>query len=279
MLESLRVIQIGNLRAAAVCTRLFADMGARVEVIETPYDSPPVHSLLDDYLARDKHPAANKHANQSGMVDALREADLIVLGDTPANLSALGLLPEQLANTDLRTASVYITPWGLSGPHANQPACDLTLMCASGIARVLTGQVTDIEEAPVRAVGEQSAFISALAAACIGMHLVLANQRGSTTAHAPRCADVSMHEALATLDIQALSRAGLGRPQRSRLALRRRTCGDLTTRGSSVAPLARSHGLAFVGRRGPFRAQTGSGRKLRCIARTDVDLESHAKQT
>lgn len=235
MLDSLRVIQLGNTRAAAVCTRLFADLGARVEVLETSQDARPAQSLLDDYLATDKQHITDKRADSSSLIDALRDADLIVLGDTPANLSDHGLLPEQLASAHLRAALVYITPWGLSGPQANEPACDLTLLCASGIARVLTGQVVDSNEAPVRAVGEQSAFISALAAACIGMHLVLANNR-STIAGAPRHADVSMHEALATMDIQALSRAGLGRPQRSR----QRT-GDGNGATVTILPCADGH--------------------------------------
>ncbi|MFT5449637.1 MAG: crotonobetainyl-CoA:carnitine CoA-transferase CaiB-like acyl-CoA transferase [Gammaproteobacteria bacterium] len=236
MLKSLRVIQIGNARAAAVCTRLFADLGARVEVLETSQGALSAQSLLDDYLARDKHHITDKHADSSSLFDTLRDADLIVLGDTPANLSDQGLLPGHFANAHLRGALVYITPWGLSGPKANEPACDLTLLCASGIARVLTGQVVDSDEAPVRAVGDQTAFISALAAACIGMHLILANHRWPTTAGAPRHADVSMHEALAMLDIQALSRAGLGRPQRSR----QRT-GDGNGATVTILPCADGH--------------------------------------
>lgn len=236
MLDSLRVIQVGNARAAAVCTRLFTDLGAHVEVLETSQHALPVQSLLDDYLARDKHHITGAHTDSHSLIDALRDADLIVLGDTPANLTDLGLLPEQLAKAHLRASLVYITPWGLSGPQADEPACDLTLMCASGIAGVLTGQVVDTDEAPVRAVGDQTAFISALAAACIGMHLVLANQRESTDTVTPRHADVSMHEALATLDIQALSGAGLGRPQRSR----QRT-GDGNGATVTILPCADGH--------------------------------------
>src|SRR5205809_1380992 len=41
----------------------------------------------------------------------------------------------------------------------------LTLFFASGIARMLTGQVDDLDEAPIRPVGEQSAFIGGIAAA------------------------------------------------------------------------------------------------------------------
>ena len=56
-------------------------------------------------------------------------------------------------------ALVFISPFGQTGPQADDPATDLTLFYASGIARLLTGQVDDLAEAPIRPVGEQSAFI------------------------------------------------------------------------------------------------------------------------
>src|SRR4029450_13783046 len=89
------------------------------------------------------------------------------------------------------------------GPPATDPATDLTLFFASGISRLLTGQVDDLAEAPIRPVGEQSAFIGGLAAAFAGMHAALGNQPGASI-------DVSIHEALATLAMTELARAGLG---------------------------------------------------------------------
>ena len=38
-------------------------------------------------------------------------------------------------------AIVLISPFGQIGPRAEEPATDLTLFFASGIARMLTGQV------------------------------------------------------------------------------------------------------------------------------------------
>ena len=102
-----------------------------------------------------------------------------------------------------RRSSSPISPYGETGPRADDPATDLTLFFASGIARLLTGQVDDLSEAPIRPVGEQSAFIGGLAAACAGMHASLGNQSGASI-------DVSIHEALATLAMTELARAGLG---------------------------------------------------------------------
>ena len=212
MLESLTVVQIGNARAAAVCTRLFADLGARVEVLGALASAAGDATLLDDYLDLGKVHGTNSPR----IIDAMREADLVVFNDSPARLAACGLLPADLKDAGLNTVLVYITAYGLSGPQANDPACDLTLLCASGIARVLTGQVDDADEAPVRAVGEQSAFIGGLAAACAAMHLLLDGGRRRAPSAALRYVDVSMQEALATLDIQSLTRAGLGHRARPR---------------------------------------------------------------
>src|SRR5439155_9138900 len=99
-------------------------------------------------------------------------------------------------------ALVYISPFGQTGPRANEPATDLTLFFASGIARLLTGQVDDLSEAPIRPVGEQSAFIGGLAAACAGMHAALTAETGVVI-------DVSVQEALATLAATEFARAGL----------------------------------------------------------------------
>src|SRR5881392_1853156 len=101
-------------------------------------------------------------------------------------------------------AIVAISPFGQAGPQSDDPATDLTLFFASGIARMLTGQVDELDEAPIRPVGEQSAFIGGIAAACAGMNAVLLGR-----AEPEPVIDVSIHEALATLAISELVRAGV----------------------------------------------------------------------
>src|SRR5207245_4254673 len=86
---------------------------------------------------------------------------------------------DSLRRCNATAALVYISPFGQTGPKADEPATDLTLFFASGIARLLTGQVDDLSEAPIRPVGEQSAFIGGLAAACAGMHAALAAETGA----------------------------------------------------------------------------------------------------
>ena len=217
LLSGLRVVQIGTGLAAAVAGRLFLDMGASVTAIGAQADTP-----LAAYLNRGK----------GQDTAALADADLIVCEGQPAGLQARGHDIVGLRRQNRRAAIVFISPFGQTGPAADDPATDLTLFCASGIARLLTGQVDDLSEPPIRPVGEQSAFIGGLAAACAGMHAVQAGEPGAIV-------DVSIQEALATLAMTELSRAGLtGRGwSRKRLA---------DGNGATVCILPASDGYAAI---------------------------------
>ena len=180
LLAGLTVVQAGSGLAAAVCGRMFSELGATVLSVDPDMSTP-----LAQYLNNGKADAG---------VAAVERADLIVCQDWPDLAS--------IRARNARAPIVTISPFGQTGPAANDPASDLTLLYASGIARLLTGQVDDLAEAPIRPVGEQSAFIGGLAAACAGMHAVLAPEPGATV-------DVSMQEALATLAMTELARAGM----------------------------------------------------------------------
>jgi len=192
LLVGLRVVQLGKGLAAAVCGRLLADVGADVTCVD-----PDSSTHLAEYLNFGK-----TIAPASAVREALSTAQLIVCEGRPRELRAGGHDPDSLRLLNGTAALVAISPFGQSGLKADDPATDLTLFFASGIARLLTGQVDDLFEAPIRPLGEQSAFIGGLAAACAGMHAALAAEPGAVV-------DVSIQEALATLAITELARAGL----------------------------------------------------------------------
>src|SRR4029077_2419141 len=104
--------------------------------------------------------------------EALTTADLIVCEGCPRDLRMRQYDAASLRRLNTKAALVFISPFGQTGPQADDPATDLTLFFSSGIARLLTGQVEDLSEPPMRPVGEQSAFIGGIAAACAGMHTV-----------------------------------------------------------------------------------------------------------
>jgi crotonobetainyl-CoA:carnitine CoA-transferase CaiB-like acyl-CoA transferase len=219
LLEGFSLVQIGDGLAAAVCGRLFADCGADVSCID-PDNSTP----LAAYLNHDK-PVVTTRA-------ALSTADLVICEGGPGELRACRCDIDTLRNANPRAALVYISPFGQTGPEANNPASDLTLLFASGIARLLTGQVDDLSEAPIRPVGEQSAFIGGLAAACAGMHAALAALPGAVI-------DVSIQEVLATLAMTELARAGLT----GQIRLRQRVADG---NGATVTILPARDGYAAI---------------------------------
>jgi crotonobetainyl-CoA:carnitine CoA-transferase CaiB-like acyl-CoA transferase len=194
LLSGLRVVQMGPGPAAAVCGRLFADIGASVTCIDPDRSTP-----LAEYLNHGKPVVGSA---------ALPTASLIITQGTPSALAAQDRDADSLRRLNPTAALVLISPYGQTGPQAEDPASDLTLLYASGIARLLSGQVDDLNEAPIRPVGEQSAFIGGVAAACAGMHAVMTGQ--------PAVVDVSIQEALATLAMTELTSAGLTGRSRSR---------------------------------------------------------------
>jgi crotonobetainyl-CoA:carnitine CoA-transferase CaiB-like acyl-CoA transferase len=197
LLAGFRVAQIGDGVAAAVSGRIFADLGAEVTAAGS-VRRPPLAAHLDygKMVAED-------------IDEILAAADLIVCEGGPAKLRRRRCDPPRLRQYNSRAPLVLISPYGQTGPKADDPASDLTLFFSSGIARLLTGQVDDLDEAPIRPVGRQSAFIGGLAAACAGMHAAMSGAQAVAI-------DVSIEEALATLAISELANAGLDGKSRPR---------------------------------------------------------------
>ena len=223
LLTGFKMLQIGRGSAAAVCGRLLAGVGAQVTCID-----PGAGTMLLDYLNHGKTVAVDAAQQRK----SLAEAHLIVREGQPKDFSTSPYDMAGLRRANASAIVVTISPYGETGPQANDPATDLTLFFASGISRLLTGQVDDLAEAPIRPVGQQSAFIGGLAAACAGMHASLGNQSGASV-------DVSIHEALATLAMTELARAGLGKKSWER---KRLTDGN----GATVTILPASDGYAAI---------------------------------
>ncbi len=193
LLDGFNVVQLGPGLAAAVCGRILADAGAHVVCLD-PGSGSGLHTHLDHGKAI--------AAGSSSEREALAAAHLIVREGELRTLTAMQHDVESIRRLNGSAVLVTISPYGDVGPQCDAPATDLTLFFASGIARLLTGQVDDLAEAPIRPVGEQSAFIGGLAAACAGMHAAQGTCPGASV-------DVSLQEALATLAMTELTRAGL----------------------------------------------------------------------
>jgi crotonobetainyl-CoA:carnitine CoA-transferase CaiB-like acyl-CoA transferase len=199
-LAGLKAVQLGDGSAAAVCGRLLADLGATVCC-----SGADRLTALAHYLDHGKTLLPGDRAASQG---ALVAARLIVCEGRPRELRERGWDADSLRRANAAAVIVMISPFGQTGPEADDPASDLTLHYASGVARLLTGQVEDLGEAPIRPYGEQSAYIGGLAAACVGIHALLVGR--------PAVIDVAIVEALATLAIGELANAGQGLSRRPR---------------------------------------------------------------
>lgn len=221
VLQGLRVVQLGPGLAAAISGRFFADAGATVTTIDADTADP-----LAPYLAHGKETTGDGS-------DALAQADVIVCEGAPATLRARGHDPVSLRRRNTAAVIACISGFGQSGPCADVPTTDLTLFCASGLARLLTGQVDDLSEPPLHAVGRQSAVIGGLAAACAAMAAVTSRSRTGAVI------DVSMQEALATLAAGELAHGGRSGTSWSR---KRVTDGN----GATVTILPASDGYVAI---------------------------------
>ncbi len=208
VLESIDVLQMGPSLAASVAGRILADLGAAVTTVAVDESSGPgVSSPLRRFLDSNKMPSALAlDADPDVLRSAIHASDLTIFGLAPGWLDALRLNPSALGGEE--TPLVYLTPFGLSGPKRDQQATDLTSTAASGIARLLAGPVENPESsAPLRAVGEQSAYIAGITAACAAMQALLHRQRSG----AGDVIDVSIQEAMACMAVRELAQAGAGR--------------------------------------------------------------------
>ena len=210
-LGDLRVLELGDALAASVCGRLFAELGAEVLRIALPSESPAAGSASNDTTeathARVVTDALKRLVGAASLQQHAPLADLVIIGGTPRELERVGWTPAALQMLSPDAVIVTITPFGWVGPRRDDPATDLTLFHASGMARLLMGAVADPKaEPPVRAAGEQSHFIAAVAASTAVMAALV--RRAETGAGA--VLDISIQEALASMAARELAKPTLG---------------------------------------------------------------------
>ena len=202
LLAGLRILEVGEPLAVAVCGRMFAELGAEVLQVRVPAAERPAESTEARH-AREVIDALKREVGIDRLEALASDADLIVVGGEPRDLEGRGWLPDQLRAHTSNGVIAAITPFGLTGPRRDWIGGDLVTFHASGVARLLLGPVENAEvEPPVRAAGDQSEFIAGIAAACAAMHALC---RG-----APVDLDLSAQEAMAILPAREHSMPGYG---------------------------------------------------------------------
>ena len=229
LLTGLRFVQLGDGLAAAVCGRLFADVGAGILCIGADRSTP-----LAEYLNHGKTIVADDPA---AVRDALATADLIVCEGGPAELRARAMgcrraSPRQCdggARPHLALRPDR-TPGGRSGDRSDPVLCQRHRPAADR-----TGGRSRRAADPA---GRRAIRLYRRSRRRLRRH---ARGAGASSAAA---IDVSIQEALATMAIAELARAGTtgNKPQAQARRRRqrgdghhpagaRRLCGDLAARG------------------------------------------------
>ena len=178
-LEGVKVLELGNLVSAAYATKIMADLGADVIKVEEPGG--------DQARRRGPFPHGSHDPEQSGLFLALNTnkrsciwdptqdtatlsrlvtwADMLVHNYSPARMNALGINYNTFSDINPRLVMCSITPFGLSGPHKDYQAYELTIAHGGGWAWLSPGGSDRPDLPPLKAAGHQADFQGGVAAA------------------------------------------------------------------------------------------------------------------
>jgi benzylsuccinate CoA-transferase BbsE subunit len=203
-LEGLRVVELAS-EHAAWAGKLLGDLGADVIVVEPPggHPSRAYGPFLDDEPGPERSLFWwNYNTTKRSVVldlergdDATRfrelatTADIVLEGEPPGRLAALGVDHEQLRAEHPELVWVAVTPFGRNTSRAQDPATDLTLLAGGGPA--WNCGYDDHTIPPVRGGGNQAFHIASVFAVMSALTAILQRDvsgRGQFV-------DVSMHAA------------------------------------------------------------------------------------
>jgi crotonobetainyl-CoA:carnitine CoA-transferase CaiB-like acyl-CoA transferase len=207
-LAGIKVLELATMVAGPYCGKLLADLGADVVKLEPPEGDPartsgpfpesgphPERSALFLYNNTSKRGITldlDVAEAREPLERLIRWADLLIDGLPDRRLERLGLTPEAVSRLNPSLVYTSIGPYGRTGPRADAPGDELTLMHAGGLANLLPTRAPDADRAPVKmggyAVGHHGGLTAALAslAALLGRR-----ERGQG-----RAVDVSLQEAI-----------------------------------------------------------------------------------
>ncbi|HKV55752.1 MAG TPA: CoA transferase [Candidatus Binataceae bacterium] len=208
-LSSLKIIEVGEMVSAPYTAKLMADLGAEVIKIERPGGGDPARtrgpfpgdtphsekSGLFLYLNANKYGVTLDIAKSEGMALLERlaaQADLLVHNVWPPDMDRVGLSFERMQRVNPRLVMTSIAPFGLTGPHRNWRAEELTIWSAGGVC-VLNGAGAEHPELPpLKTFGSQAGFQGGVHAAVATMGALMAQMRDGEGQHV----DVSVQESL-----------------------------------------------------------------------------------
>ncbi|MEE2673053.1 MAG: CoA transferase [Myxococcota bacterium] len=183
-LEGVRVLELGGLVSAPVATKMMGDLGADVVKIEPPEGDrarrrgpfPPDVDATDPDLERSGLFLALNTNKRGITLDLTRPeerqrfdelvagADLLVHNHVPKEMEALGLAYDRLRDIRPELVMCSITPFGLTGPHRDYRAEEITVQHGGGWGWLSPGASDFPELPPLKAFGHQADFQAGVAA-------------------------------------------------------------------------------------------------------------------
>ncbi len=168
-LTGVKVLDLTRLLPGALCSVVFADLGADVLKVEEPGAGDymrwiaPYSGAPADYGAMFSASNRNKRSMTLDLKDArgqdvlhrlVRDADVLLEGFRPGVADRLGAGYDELSAINPRLVYCSVSGYGQDGPYASRPGHDLNYLAASGIlhltcddngAPVLSGpQIADV---------------------------------------------------------------------------------------------------------------------------------------
>jgi crotonobetainyl-CoA:carnitine CoA-transferase CaiB-like acyl-CoA transferase len=193
-LAGLRVVEYGGMVSAPYAAKLMADLGADVIKVEPPEGDParrrgpfpagheddPEASGLFLYLNANKRGVTLDLASAGGRAalhDLLSGADIFIHNLSLDEAAAQGIDDAALGERFPRLIRTWITPFGLSGPHARWQGENLTVVSAGGWASLTPGNSPRADLPPLQAFGQQGLFQAGVHAAVATMGALLGRRR------------------------------------------------------------------------------------------------------
>lgn len=178
-LEGMKVLELGNMASAAYTTKLLADLGADVIKIEEPNGDParlrgPFPGGMVDseksglflYLNTNKRSVTlDLPSEHDELLRLVQWADILVHNYSPRDMAARSIAYKTFCEINPRLVMCSISPFGLTGPHKDYHAYELTLAHAGGWAWLSPGALESPDLPPLKAFGQQCGFQGGLAAA------------------------------------------------------------------------------------------------------------------
>lgn len=248
-LAGLRVLDLSS-RYAYYCGRLFADLGADVVLVEPPVSGCELRTrspfIGNGSGPDDGIPFFVQCANKRGVTLDLDRpegaelfgklaatADLVIEDGVPGAMAMRGLSHADLLREKSDLVLTSITPFGQTGPYADAPADDLTLLALGGFLAMMGYP----DREPTQAYGQQAEAMGCMFGAVGAMMALLGSDGGGAGQHV----DISIQECT----VMALENAAQFYDLEKRV--RSRSAGAQRQAGTGLFPCVDGYVYIFVG--------------------------------